>query len=43
MLTYATNIEARANAIKDLSAVAAKLNATLDQLVAERQPGMALS
>ncbi|MEM3205054.1 MAG: hypothetical protein QW207_02525, partial [Candidatus Micrarchaeaceae archaeon] len=28
MLIYATNIEAHANAIKDLSGVAAKLNAT---------------
>ncbi|MEM3859035.1 MAG: helix-turn-helix domain-containing protein [Candidatus Micrarchaeaceae archaeon] len=37
MLTYATNIEAHANAIKDLSIVAAKLNATLDQLAAVRQ------
>ncbi|MEM0143917.1 MAG: hypothetical protein QXL94_08295 [Candidatus Parvarchaeum sp.] len=37
MLTYATNIEAHANAIKDLSLVAAKLNATLDQLAAIRQ------
>ncbi|MEM0144071.1 MAG: hypothetical protein QXL94_09070, partial [Candidatus Parvarchaeum sp.] len=40
MLTYATNIEAHANAIKDLSLVAAKLNTTLDQLAAIRQqPG----
>ncbi|MEM3839455.1 MAG: hypothetical protein QXF01_02670 [Candidatus Micrarchaeaceae archaeon] len=37
MLTYAANIEAHANAIKSLSIVAAKLNATLDQLAAERQ------
>ncbi|MEM3247475.1 MAG: hypothetical protein QW207_02960, partial [Candidatus Micrarchaeaceae archaeon] len=37
MLTYAKNIEAHANAIKDLSLVAAKLNTTLDQLAAVRQ------
>ncbi|MEM3265208.1 MAG: hypothetical protein QXH07_04560 [Thermoplasmata archaeon] len=37
MLIYATNIEAHANAIKDLSTVAAKLNATFDQLAAARQ------
>ncbi|MEM3828158.1 MAG: hypothetical protein QXP36_02945 [Conexivisphaerales archaeon] len=34
MLTYAANIEAHAKAIKDLSLVTAKLNATLDQLSA---------
>ncbi|MEM3414791.1 MAG: helix-turn-helix domain-containing protein [Thermoproteota archaeon] len=37
MLTYTKNIEAHANAIKELSMVTAKLNATLDQLAAARQ------
>ncbi|MEM3215924.1 MAG: hypothetical protein QXS17_03345 [Candidatus Micrarchaeaceae archaeon] len=37
MLTYATNIEAHATVIKDLSIVTAKLNATLDQLAEARQ------